>query len=132
MCSATDLDETSSTLPYVNETETCVEAFHTTDTHHGPDDRGLTINIGWDENVAIEVYSDGENEDIQECGELRSNHFICYACAEDRGPAPFAQSDDDISVILKDDIATVINGEGDASESRLHGTIEEERQSESS
>ena len=75
MCSATALDATSSTLPYVDETETCIEAFHTTDSRHGPDDRGLSINIGWDENVAIDVYSDGEDQDIQECGELRSNHF---------------------------------------------------------
>ena len=116
MCSATALDETSSTLPYVDETETYSEAFRTTDSRHGPDDRGLTINIGWDENVAIEVYSDGENEDIQEYGELKSNHFIRYACAEDREPAPFAQRDDDISVILEGDNATVINGQGGDSE----------------
>ena len=113
MCSATALDETSSTLPYVDETETSVEAFHTTESRHWPDDRGLSINIGWDEIAAIEVCSDGEDEHIQECGEFRSNHYIRYACAEDREPAPFAESDDDdVSVIIEDDNATVINRQG--------------------
>ena len=68
---------------------------------------------------------------------MRSNHVICLACAQDREPTPFAQSDEYSSVILKDDNASVINGqrrdsEVDASKSRSHGRVEDERPNESS
>ena len=51
VCSAAALDETSYTIPYVNETETCVEALRAPDSRYKDDNRGLSINIGWDENV---------------------------------------------------------------------------------
>ena len=131
MCSAAALDDTSSTLPYIDDTEPCIEALHAPApaSRYEDDDRGLSINIGWDENVAIEINSDGEDEDINECGVLLSNNFIRYACAEDCEPAPYAQSDDDdVSVTLDED--NVIYGHGGGSEvetSGTHRTVEIER-----
>ena len=133
MCSAAALDETSSTLPYVDDTETFVEASNAGDCSHDHEDRPFSINIGWDENVAIEIVSDSEDEDSQECGVLLTNNFIRYSCPEDRAPAPYAESDnEDIGiseVVTNEDIgiSEVVNShqaEGSEASGSLRTDVE--------